>query len=83
MKAVTAFQERRRDRKALERVAGITGGRFFTLKDLKGLPAQIEARSDVLVTEEKRPLWDAPWVLCLLVGLLSMEWILRKWARLI
>ncbi len=84
VRTVTAeFQDPRMDRGALERIAQLTGGAFYTPRDLTGLVERIAARSEDLVTEERRPLWDHPATLCLLVALLCAEWILRKWLRLI
>ncbi len=84
VRAVTAeFQEPRMDRQALERIAEITGGRFYTPKDDLGeMVKRIETRSEAFTTEEKQPLWSTPMALLILTGLLCAEWILRKWLRL-
>ena len=84
VRAVTAeFQDPRMDKASLERIAELTHGAFYTPRDLSRLVEGIQARSETLVTEERRPLRDHPAWLCLLVALLCAEWILRKWMRLI
>jgi hypothetical protein len=60
------------------------GGRYFTLAEaLDSLPTHLPDRS---VTKTQfdvpRTLWDQPWVLYLLVGLLSAEWLTRKLLKL-
>lgn len=84
VKSVTAeFQEPRMDRQTLERIAQITGGRFYTPKDdLDDLVGRVKTRSEIFTTEERRPIWNSPVVLGILTGLLCLEWILRKWLRL-
>ena len=85
VRAVTAeFQDPcSMDRAALMRIAELTGGAFYTPRDLSGLVERIGLRSETLVSEERRSLWDHPATLCVLVALLCAEWILRKWMRLI
>ena len=84
VRAVTAeFQDPRMDRASLERIAELTRGAFYTPRDLSKLVESIRARSETLVTEDRRPLRDHPAWLWALVALLCTEWILRKWQRLI
>jgi hypothetical protein len=70
------------DREFLARLAGATGGREFTdagaLADaLKGLsvPGGPE-------TVRRTPLWSRGWLLGALIGLLAVEWFVRRWLGL-
>ena len=69
----------------LVRLAQDTGGRVIPLGDLRqllepGLVENLARRSANDVTE---PVGRSGWVLGLLVGLLGLEWIGRKWVRLV
>ena len=52
-------------------------GRFYHEEDLFRLPAQVEPRSAPVARREETVLWNR-WALFLLIGLLSLEWFLRK-----
>ena len=71
-------------RAALTRFADATGGRYFDVHEAHEIPALIGDRSRTFVIRERpRALWDNRYVLMALVGLLTVEWILRKKARLL
>jgi hypothetical protein len=68
----------------LEELARDTGGKYLTLETaVAELPALLPDRSKVFIIEDRpEPLWDKNWVLYLLVGLLSVEWLTRKLLKL-
>ncbi len=55
------------------------GGRYYNIHEafsvLDAIPDRHETRVD---RQTPRPIWDTPWVLAALVGLLGTEWALRK-----
>ncbi|HVJ84899.1 MAG TPA: VWA domain-containing protein [Caulifigura sp.] len=60
-----------------------TGGGYFTPADAVKLPALIPSAGQEFVIDQRiKELWDRPWMLWLLVGLLSLEWLLRKLLKL-
>lgn len=62
----------------LRRIAMETGGDFFTLDNLDGLPEALQYSGRGTVIQEQLDLWDLPLFFFLLVGLLSAEWLLRR-----
>ncbi|MDQ3329171.1 MAG: hypothetical protein M3552_00735, partial [Planctomycetota bacterium] len=73
------------NRALLVKLADETGGRYFTLGEAAaGLPAffNTSAAQSVPVDERLRTLWDRTWLLYLMVGLLSVEWLTRKLLKL-
>ncbi len=73
------------DRAGLVRLAEQTGGRYFEVDEAGKAAEMIRERSRMPppVRGLPRALWDRWYVLVLLVGLLTVEWILRKKARLL
>jgi uncharacterized membrane protein len=70
-------------RPMLERVAHDTGGRYWTLKDLDGLPEAIRYSRAGMVERQTLDLWNIPLAFLLLAMLKSGEWMLRRhWSRL-
>ena len=74
----------RQDRALLTSLADATGGEYLSLSDAATrLPALLPDRTRTVTIDERlRALWDRTWVLALLVGLLGVEWLTRKLARL-
>ena len=62
----------------LRRVASETGGRFYTMDDLSGLPEALRYTDRGTVVQEERDLWDLPVFFFLLISLLVAEWIVRR-----
>ena len=70
-------------RPMLERIAQLTGGRYWSTKDLAGLPEAIRYSKAGVVERETFDLWNLPAVFLLLLLLKSGEWLLRRrWKRL-
>lgn len=72
------FYSLRQNRPLLEQLAAETGGRYWTLAQLDGLPEAIRYSSAGITEQHIRPLWDAPAVFLLLLILKFMEWGLRR-----
>ncbi|MEM9479387.1 MAG: hypothetical protein AAGA58_07020 [Verrucomicrobiota bacterium] len=67
------------DETLLTRVAEETGGKYFQIHQLEELVAALPNRIRRLETRSQPiPLWDTNRILFLLVGLLGIEWALRK-----
>lgn len=73
----------RQNRAVLERIATMTGGRYWKLTELNQLAAAIPYSKTGIVERQTLELWNLPIVLLLLLGLKLSEWALRlKWGRL-
>lgn len=73
----------RQNRAVLERIAAMTGGRYWKLTDLEQLAAAIPYSKTGIVERQTLDLWNLPIVFLLLLGLKLTEWALRlKWGRL-
>lgn len=70
-------------RAALERLAAMTGGRYWPLDDLAGLAAAIPYSKAGVLERQTLDLWNLPVVFLLLLALKLGEWLLRlRWGRL-
>jgi len=77
------FAHSRMDRDALSAFAEKTGGRLVPLDEVAGIPDDIPAmRERTVLSGRPVKLWDNVWVLLLLLGLLTFEWVMRKIARM-
>jgi len=68
------------DAATMQSLASLTGGESFAPEELPELIRRLAAEADELLVEReiKRSLWDTWSVFLALVGLLSVEWFLRK-----
>ncbi len=68
------------DRAVLEKVARITGGKYYGLEQAAGLTLELDDEIELrpLSDPERRDLWSSWWVLLLFTGLFAAEWIIRK-----
>ena len=62
----------------LRKVAKVTGGNYFTLPQLTGIPAELEKLREEYTSEEQHDIWDSPWLLAVFATLLIVEWGVRK-----
>lgn len=70
-------------RAALERLAAMTGGRYWPLADLDGLAAAIPYSKAGVIERQTLDLWNLPIVFLVLLVLKLGEWLLRlRWGRL-
>ncbi|MGH7504818.1 MAG: glutamine amidotransferase, partial [Longimicrobiales bacterium] len=65
-------------RPLLERIAEETGGRFYTPETLASLPEDLTVTGKGATVVEEKDLWDMPFVLLVLVGLMASEWGWRR-----
>jgi len=73
----------RQNRPLLERVAEMTGGRYWRLTDLDRLVEAIPYTKAGIVQRQTLDLWNLPIVFLVLLALKLAEWALRlKWGRL-
>ena len=62
----------------LRRIAELSGGEILSALGLKKLPALLNREPHTTTVRTDRPLWDNSLVALVLVGLLGIEWILRR-----
>jgi hypothetical protein len=72
-----------RDEVWLRSLAADAGGSYAALTDAERLLNSIQSRNRVERQEHIWRLWDSPWILGLVVLLLTIEWIWRKLAGLV
>jgi hypothetical protein len=65
-------------RPLLERMAEETGGRFYTPETIASLPEDLSITGKGATVIEEKDLWDMPFVLFALVGLVAAEWGWRR-----
>jgi hypothetical protein len=65
------------DEGRLQKLAADTNGKYYREETLAELPRAIESRSVPVTTRHETVLWNV-WALVILVGLFTLEWIVRK-----
>lgn len=63
----------------LRRIAEETGGRYYPLAEAGRLAEDVMYTESGITVRESRDLWDMPIVFLVLVGLLGVEWGVRRW----
>ncbi|HHI78662.1 MAG TPA: VWA domain-containing protein [Planctomycetes bacterium] len=73
------------NRKGLEKIAASSSGVYLPFARIQELPRAIDFHGTGTKTMERRreEIWDHAWTFFLLLGLLSLEWILRKRSNLV
>ena len=66
------------NRALLEKLAEQTGGRYWTLDQVSGLPDEIRFSQAGITSREIMDLWDMPALFILLLSLRAAEWLLRR-----
>ena len=66
------------NRELLTRLAGQTGGRYWTPDDVAGLPGEIRFSEAGITAWETLDLWDMPILFFLLFALKGAEWLRRR-----
>ncbi len=67
----------------LRELAGKNGGKFFNMNQLDGLNnllVQADYKGTIRSSEELKELVKLKWLLALILGLLTLEWVVRKYA---
>ena len=62
----------------LKRIAQLTGSACLSVSDLPKLNTLLNEEPIITTVRSERPLWDNAFVVAILIGLLGMEWILRR-----
>jgi hypothetical protein len=62
----------------LRRIAGDTGGRFYTTSEAAGLAEDIQYTGRGVTTVEERELWHMPILLLALLAVVCAEWGYRR-----
>ena len=65
------------DEAAMRKLAEATGGAFYREEDLRKLPDDVKPRFVPFTTRNETVLWNW-WTMAIIVGLLTLEWIVRK-----
>jgi hypothetical protein len=66
------------DEQALRSLAMQTGGAYHTLVTAGRLARDLAARRRLLARRREVPLWNTPWFFGAFLGLVTLEWVLRK-----
>lgn len=66
----------------MEELATRSGGKVFPAHQAKELIELLQNRSASREFTTEQKVWQSWWTLGLLIGLLSLEWLIRKWAGL-
>ncbi len=67
------------DASLMAQIAAVGGGESLSLPGLRALPQKLrDARAMLKTRTDSQPVWDQWWVLAVILGLLSLEWIFRR-----
>lgn len=74
----------RQNAQLLRRIAEDTGGAYFPLSEAADeVPKRLPNRGEEFqIDQQLKTLWDREWLMYLLIGLLSVEWLTRKLLKL-
>jgi uncharacterized membrane protein len=72
------FADPRLNEGLLRRIARATGGQYVRARDVSRLTPWLESAAPPAAAPERRDLWHEPWSFAVIVGLLCVEWILRR-----
>ncbi|HUR54761.1 MAG TPA: hypothetical protein VMZ71_11560 [Gemmataceae bacterium] len=61
----------------MRKLAEATGGKFYREEDLQRLPDEVKAQYAPFSRRDETTLWNK-WAMVLLIGLLTLEWVVRK-----
>jgi hypothetical protein len=76
------FNNAGRDVGMLARIAETSGGRYYDLSDAQQLLTDIDHVPGAYSREVQEDLWDKPWLLILLITLMCMDWMARRYRGL-
>jgi hypothetical protein len=66
----------------LREITATTGGAFFREEDLHKLPETISMKTERVRSPMEVELWSSPFYFLLLLGVVTVEWVLRKMSYL-
>jgi len=76
------FNNAGRDTGMLSRIADIGGGQYYDLSAARQLINDIDHVPGAYSREVQEDLWDRPWLLILLIALMCMDWMARRYRGL-
>ncbi len=76
------FNNAGRDTGMLTRIAEIGGGRYYDLSAAQQMLNDIDHVPGAYSREVQEDLWDRPWLLALLIALMCMDWMARRYRGL-
>ena len=72
------------NRKVMEAIAETTNGAFLPIYQIDELPDKIKPTGEIAFSELREDdLWDTPFFFLLFLGLITLEWVIRKLVRLL
>jgi methionine-rich copper-binding protein CopC len=80
--AAAEFQQLVPNRQLLESLAEETGGEVIQEEKLESFARQLQQRDFEITEPWIYPLWHQTWIFLLAIGLLCVEWGLRRWRGL-
>jgi hypothetical protein len=72
------FADPRLNEGVLTRLAASSGGRYLRTDQAGELADLLTSASPQVLAPVQRDLWDRPWILVVVILLLSVEWTLRR-----
>ena len=76
------FGETAMNEPLLKEIAATTGGAFFREEDLHKLPEAISQKTERVQSPLEVELWASPLYFLLMLGVVTVEWVLRKMSHL-
>lgn len=76
------FNNAGRDTGMLARIAEAGGGRYYDITDARQVLTDIDHVPGAYSREVQEDLWDKPWLLVLLITLMCMDWMARRYRGL-
>ena len=62
----------------LKRIADLTGGACLNMSEFSKLESLVDNQPITTTVRSERPLWDNGWMAFAIIGLVGLEWILRR-----
>jgi hypothetical protein len=66
----------------LRKLAEQTGGKFYREEDLHWLATEVKSQTVTFTQRKETLLWTSWWVWALVVGLFTVEWVVRKFSNM-
>ena len=79
------FADPRMDEATLRNLANgaASGGEFLAVDQLMDLPDKVKSRDEDIYTESQLLLWDTWRILTFFAVIITVEWVLRRWCRML
>lgn len=76
------FQRVSPDVELLKKIASRSAGQLLSLSELNSFVGTLATRPVPIVESRLEPLWHRPWLVSFAIGLLCLEWGIRRWKGL-